>query len=69
MTCVSAMNKRLDEVNIKVFHAIAMNLKNFRQFTIVYTTKVIQVNRIASPFKSEEASNLTFNDDRQLSDC
>ena len=67
---VSALNKRLDEVNIKMFHAEAVNLQKSVQAVYrcscykSYTSK-----HICSPFQSEEASNLIFNDDIQFSDC
>ena len=72
-TFVSAMNKRLDEVYSRVLDEFgSFDTCAFEEMQAVYHRscyKSYTSKHNCSPFKSDEATCLTYNDDRQLSDC
>ncbi|CAC5405266.1 unnamed protein product [Mytilus coruscus] len=67
------MNKTFDEVYIKVLDEFgSFDTCEFEEMQAVYhrsCNKSYTSKHNCSTFESEEASCLTFNDDRQLSDC
>ncbi|CAC5417805.1 unnamed protein product [Mytilus coruscus] len=67
------MNTRLNEVYIKVIDEfVSFDSYEFEKLQALYHRSCYKCStskQNCPPFKSEEASNLTFNDDRQSLDC